>query len=93
MLLRVRAQVKPLRAVRFASLSCLLGQRVRVLPPWPPIQPIKLTNYRINPLTGRWIWSGPCDRHGYAIDGYGRFIDHQVYREHNGEIPDGIGIM
>ena len=62
---------------------------ISVLVEPPPIEPIKLTNYRVNPITGCWIWHGHCNRQGYAVDDYGRLIERQVYREHKGELPEG----
>jgi hypothetical protein len=55
----------------------------------PPIEPIKLTDYRVNPITGCWIWLGHCNRQGYAIDDYGRLVERQMYWEHKGELPEG----
>jgi hypothetical protein len=62
------------------------------LVPLPPVEPIKITDYQVNRITGCWIWTGLCDHHGYPIDDYGRFIDHEVYQEHKGEIAEGYGV-
>jgi hypothetical protein len=58
----------------------------------PTIEPIKSTDYKVNPITGCWIWLKHSDPEGYALDDFGRFIERQVYREHKGEIPDGYEI-
>ena len=58
----------------------------------PPIVPIKPTDYRVNPITGCWIWLGALDHQGYPVDEHGRFVAKQVYREHKGEIPEGYQI-
>jgi hypothetical protein len=46
-----------------------------------------LGEYKVDPVYGCHLWTGMCDRDGYAIDRRGRRVHRLVYAEARGPIP------
>jgi transcriptional regulator with XRE-family HTH domain len=46
-------------------------------------------HYTLDPGTGCWNWTGPCERHGYAIRG-GRKAARLAWEAQHGPIPEGL---